>query len=281
MPEDISGMPVNKGDHVEFVPIDSMRILFEPTEKPIFLFLDEINLASQEVLKAVFELIYDRTVNGKSINPNTYIFAAGNVGEEYNVEDFSPALKRRINYIEIVPELDEWVEFAKNDIPNFIIKFLKSNPDLFSYISDDVVLSPAQWYELGVAIKKAVQNELDEKFLINLTSSFIGNISAQLFKFYKTKISLYDLVNNEVDYKNVDINILRDILQDFITNYRDKQKNATWEKYKDKIAELFLYMLDIDKDNEVLVTSFVHVVGIENLEELSRDKKLKLLDYAN
>jgi len=275
LPEDISGMPIKKGDHVEFVPIDSMKILFEPTEKPIFLFLDEINLASQEVLKAVFELIYDRTINGKPINPNTYIFAAGNVGDEYNVSEFSPALKRRMNYIELVPDLNEWIEFAKNDIPSFIIKFLKVNSELFSAVKEDVVLSPAQWYELGVAIKKATNMKLDEKFIMNLASSFIGNVSQQLIKFYKSSITMYDLIYT-TNYKTVDKNILKDILQDFIKSYRTTENSMLWNDNKNKIVEMFIYLND-----DVLLTSLVNTVGIENLDGIKpRQYQSKLLEYV-
>jgi hypothetical protein len=278
MPEDISGIPVknDKKNSVEFMPIDSMSVLFDDSiKKPIFLFLDEMNLSSQEVLKAVFELVYDRTINGKPINKNTYIFAAGNYGDAYNVEEFSPALKRRMNYIEMKPDFDDWKEFAKNEVPKFIMNFLEENQKYFSYVKEDVVYSPAQWFEMGNAVQKSIDIGLSEKFMLNLMKSFIGELAVNVFEYYYMSLTLNIIKKQNIDYKTIDKDSLDKILETFLSSI----KNGNMEFYlsnKQFVVDFLLYL-----DDPIRINEFVNLVGIENLDGLNEDCQKELLSYAS
>lgn len=278
MPEDISGIPVknDRTNSVDFTPIDTMSILFdENIKKPIFLFLDEMNLSSQEVLKAVFELVYDRTINGKPINPNTYIFAAGNLGDEYLVEEFSPALKRRLNYIEMIPDFKDWKDFAKNEVPDFILKFLENNTLMFSLVKDDIVYSPAQWFEMGVAVDKAIKNNMDENFILNLMKSFIGEKALDVYKYFYYSYTLKEIKQQNIDYSKLEKDTLKNIFEEFLSSVRTGNLDFYLQNKK-FVADFMLHINDSQYYNE-----FVNTIGIENLDELPEDYQEKLLKYVS
>lgn len=278
MPEDISGLPVknDRTNSVNFTPVDSMATLFDKNiDKPIFLFLDEFNLSSQEVLKAVFELVYDRTINGKPINENTYIFAAGNIGEEYGVEQLSPALKRRMNYIELEADYEDWKEFAKNDIPNFIFKYLDNNKDMFSLVKEDVVFSPAQWYEMGVAVKRAVELKYNNKFILNLLRSFVGETAEHLIEYFKKDYTLRDIKEKNIDYKTMEKDVLESITEDFINSVR----NGNFEFYENNKQFVADFLLFVDSD--IYINEFVNTIGLENLDGLTDEAQEKMMSYVS
>lgn len=90
------------------------------TEKPMVLFLDEINRATREVLNAAFELVLDRRINGKPVGPGCRIFAAINDnassgGIQYQVADMDPALFSRFAVYDLAPSIEDWLNWATSD----------------------------------------------------------------------------------------------------------------------------------------------------------------------
>ena len=61
---DIIGLPCLKDGTTKFLPVDWIKLA---SQKPVLLFLDEINRASLEVQQAVFQLVLDRELNGLCI----------------------------------------------------------------------------------------------------------------------------------------------------------------------------------------------------------------------
>jgi hypothetical protein len=96
----------------------SGRSLFLPPywwphdERPIVLFLDELNRARPEILQAVFDLALNRRLAGRDLPAGSRVVAAINHGEEYQLTDLDPALVSRFNLYEFVPTVEDWLLWA-------------------------------------------------------------------------------------------------------------------------------------------------------------------------
>src|SRR5437867_2646181 len=64
-------------------------------ERPMVLFLDELNRATNEVMQAAFQIVLDRQLNGWKLHPLTRVYAAINMGANYTVNEMDPALLDR------------------------------------------------------------------------------------------------------------------------------------------------------------------------------------------
>lgn len=107
------------------------RFMYEAQKLPSFLMLDELNRASREVSNIGLQLSLDReTSNGIKLHPDTYVYAAINVGGSYQVNRLDPALLARFYIVDLVFDAEEWFAWAKKqtDIAPTWLDFLRGNP---------------------------------------------------------------------------------------------------------------------------------------------------------
>ena len=96
--------------------------------KPIVLFLDELNRARPEILQSVQDLTLNKTLAGKKLPNGSIIISAVNEGEEYQLTDLDPALVSRFNVYEFAPTVEDWLLWANdNGIDGRIISFIQKN----------------------------------------------------------------------------------------------------------------------------------------------------------
>ena len=103
----------------------------------VVLFLDELNRARPEVIKAAFELVNERRLNNIKLKDDVLIVVACNPSDERNdVVDFDEALTDRFMHLHIKPDLKCWLNWAKDakedgtqNISQDIIDFLVSSPE--------------------------------------------------------------------------------------------------------------------------------------------------------
>lgn len=107
---DILGLPREVDGHTTFVPP-----YWWPTgenARPIVLIMDELNRGRPELLQCAFDLTLNKTVAGRSLPAGSVVIAAGNLGEEFQVNDLDPALNSRFDIYEFKPSVDEWLSWA-------------------------------------------------------------------------------------------------------------------------------------------------------------------------
>ncbi len=98
-------------------------------EKPIVLFLDELNRARPEILQAIYDLALNRRLAGKSLPPGSRVVAAINHGEEYQLTDLDPALVSRFNLYEFAPTLEDWLLWANaRGLDGRVTAFIQEQP---------------------------------------------------------------------------------------------------------------------------------------------------------
>jgi len=125
-PGDLIGLMYKdeKTGHSEFLPP-----YWWPTDnKPLVLFLDELNRARPEILQSVMDLTLNKTLAGKKLPVGSIIVSAVNEGEEYQLTDLDPALVSRFNIYEFMPSVEDWLLWAdRAGLDSRIVQFIQKN----------------------------------------------------------------------------------------------------------------------------------------------------------
>lgn len=108
---DIIGLPSTDGEVTRFNPPDWYK---KACQEPCWLFLDEINRATPEVMQAAFQIVLDRELNGWKLHPETRVMSAINAGASYTVNEVDPALLDRFWCVELNATKKDWATWAKN-----------------------------------------------------------------------------------------------------------------------------------------------------------------------
>ena len=190
-PGDLIGLPEknSKTGRTDFM----LPYWFPVDDKPVVLFLDELNRARPEVLQTVMDLTLNRKLAGKSLPKGSRIISAVNNGNEYQLTDLDPALVSRFNIYEFSPTVEDWLEWAKNsEIDNRIISFISENPDFLDEAdiqneSDNFERHPDRrsWERTSEIIKKVHNLTNSHRILIG---GIIGNRISSLFFEYISQL---------------------------------------------------------------------------------------------
>lgn len=121
---DILGLPFSDGESTEFKPVSW---LIEACERPVVLFLDERNRALEGVKQAVFQLMDSKAFYGRKLHPETRIFIAENIGEQYTVNQVDPAELSRAAVVALEPTVKDWLAWAEANLSDAVREYILSN----------------------------------------------------------------------------------------------------------------------------------------------------------
>ena len=187
---------MTEGDLVGLPSIDDNSTTFNPPDwfkaacdRPVVLFLDEVDRATLEVRQGIFELTDSRKLNGHTLHEDTLVFAAVNGGEhgaQYQVGEMDPAELDRWTVFDIEPSVEDWLSWAKDsEVSDEIWNFINQNRNHLEH-SDDfepnkVYPSRRSWERLDNCLTRG--NLLGEasSTLYNLTAAFVGFEAAVAF----------------------------------------------------------------------------------------------------
>lgn len=154
---DLIGLPYKNGDGgthwaaPEWWPKEGTRGI---------LFLDEINRAPNDVRQAVFQLVLDRKLHTHVLPKGWYVASAMNPDNgNYQVESLDPAMLRRFCTIEVTPDVDVWLSWAKANVDSTISEFVNTNRGLLfmaEEIKIDVKPTPDSYRMLDMLLKAKV-----------------------------------------------------------------------------------------------------------------------------
>lgn len=200
---DMIGLPSTDGEVTRFNPPDWVK---SACLAPKFLFLDEINRATTEVMQAAFQLVLDRELNGWKLHPETRVYAAVNTSSMYTVNEMDPALIDRFWVIDLEPTVNEWLTWAKEEgkVPEVITDFIAKND---KWLDPPAAIEPGSvhpsrrsWDRLGQALTAAglTENPSDAVFY-QLSMGFCGLEAAIAFTDYSKNYDFHvdpaDVVN--------------------------------------------------------------------------------------
>jgi len=111
--KDLSQLGVMGDENDMLAKIRSKDKIGQPY-KFICFFADEYNRGTKDVQQAMFELVYDRRMNGSKVHPRCFIFAACNDNMEiYTITEGDPAFRSRFKTVKYCPTVDEWLQWGK------------------------------------------------------------------------------------------------------------------------------------------------------------------------
>ena len=183
---DLVGLPTIEADSTRFNPPDWFKAA---CDRPVVLFLDEVDRATLEVRQGIFELTDSRKLNGHKLHDDTLIFAAVNGGEhgaQYQVGEMDPAELDRWTVFDIEPSVEDWLAWANDSgISQEIFNFINQNRAHLEHTDDfepnKVYPSRRSWERLDQCLAQAGLLEDASPALFNLTSAFVGFEAAVAF----------------------------------------------------------------------------------------------------
>ena len=200
---DLVGLPSIEADSTRFNPPDWFKAA---CDRPVVLFLDEVDRATLEVRQGIFELTDSRKLNGHKLHDDTLIFAAVNGGEhgaQYQVGEMDPAELDRWTVFDIEPSVEDWLAWANDSgISQEIFNFINQNRAHLEHTDDfepnKVYPSRRSWERLDQCLSQAGLLEDASPALFNLTSAFVGFEAAVAFndfiQNYDRQVSTSDIL---------------------------------------------------------------------------------------
>lgn len=165
-----------------------------PNDGKIILFLDEFNLANQQVQGASYQIILDRMIDGRHLHDDVYVIAAGNVpptddtDAQTIVQDISEALLKRFAHIPLDQDHQEQLKyFGKAGMDSMIVDFFKENHELFKYKTTRLPFSYSEQsgrqveYVSRTFSKLHESERADANVLANIVSSIMLDRAGSLY----------------------------------------------------------------------------------------------------
>jgi len=223
---DLLGLPKVEGKVTTWL---APEWLHDACEKPVILFLDEVDRATMEVRQGIFELCDSRKIAGYTLHPDTLIFACVNGGEhgaQYQVGEMDPAELDRYTVFDVQPTVEDWLEWADNKVVGVLWDFINQNHQHLEhkdeYEPNKVYPSRRSWVRLSDALLSMTGEIKQSPILYHLAASFIG---------FEGAVAFNDFVAN---YKK--IVTVEDILEDgkikLTAEFKINDHNALIEKFK-------------------------------------------------
>jgi hypothetical protein len=162
-------------------------------------FLDEYNRGTKDVQQAVFELVYDRSMNGDRVNSKVLLAAACNDNLEiYTITEGDPAFRSRFKTIKYTPTVEEWLSWGKStgelcDELIFVIESKKDLADPPKGKDIDYLNQPhpnrRSWHEFS-KFYVAYRNQFTEIEMRDICATFVGHEVAEIFRLMVPKMNV-------------------------------------------------------------------------------------------
>jgi len=203
---DLLGLPSINDATTTFNPPDWFH---SAVDAPKALFLDEMNRATRELQQGAFQLVLDRELNGFKLNEKTRVFSAVNIGGKYSVNEMDAALLRRFFVIDLEPDVDDWLKYARfMKVSDLIISFIVANPKFLDPAEKaapgSVQPTRASWERLDDILKQnGLADKPSEPLYFSLAKGMVGaEVASALVQFGKT--FKFQVTGNDVWYHYAD-----------------------------------------------------------------------------
>lgn len=272
---DVIGLPSTDGEVTRFNPPDWY---LRACQRPCILFLDELNRATPEVMQAAFQIVLDRQLNGHRLHPETRVFTAINNGAAYNVNEVDPALLDRFFVLDLQPDTQDWLDWARQDE--------RIHPTIIDHIAqDDKWLDPTKtghepgrvepsrrsWERLSQSLVAAgIADDANHDLFYPMCLGFVGTeatIAFQAFaKNYDARVSGKDILENypKVQHKVVNrgvdkLNACIEKLSEYVQKNCDKLTDKQGKNVK-------AFMKDLPDELRISCWSQLTKQGIDKIE---------------
>lgn len=196
---EIGGLPVVKDGITVYAPhqkLMEIKRITEEENKPVILFIDELNRCEHAVAQELMNLVLNREINGFKLNKKVMVAAAMNPSNtndgfnnsSYEVTDLDPAQEDRFVWLRLDSDIQEWFKWAMGDgkIHEHIIEFLTEFPEYLHMPDsrDTVKPTPRSWERVSKAYDIYIKNKEKYSFetVINTVKGNTGSAVAADFE---------------------------------------------------------------------------------------------------
>ncbi len=299
---DIIGMPLNKDIDEETVMIWTKPVWLQNMEKAskkgleTVLFLDELNRANKDVLDASLQLVLERQIHQHKLPENkfrTFIVAAQNPADDYQVNELDPALLDRFVTVELKADANEWLNYARENKLNQIIqKYIAKFPKMIWTKPKDGSkgTTPRSWEKVSELLK---HTDIKSSAMYTILKGRLGKYCAAEFitflKQHEQMVGISDVKNlikehydsNESDRDNLN-NIktyLQDIIQDLqpplLNNLAYQILENALEKNNFLVLNMYVNAMDME-----IATAFIKTIKNEHNDHFKEWNKTKMSKYV-
>lgn len=148
------------------------------TQRPVIIFVDELNRGHKDLLQAIFELVYDRSLKGVKMRKGCQVVAASNPPTgDYNVLDFNDAaFQDRFVHIALKPTHEEFLQYGRtigkidSSVTDFISDYPKmlENDALEAFDLKFVKPSRRSWDRVSKLIKAGAAKEIELELIMGI-----------------------------------------------------------------------------------------------------------------
>ena len=272
---DMVGLPSTDGEVTRFNPPDWFKAA---CDRPVCLFLDELNRATPEVMQAAFQVVLDRELNGWKLHPQTRVYAAINASANYTVNEMDPALLDRFWTIDLTPTVEDWTTWAKEAgavHPN-VVDFIAGNE---KWLDPPKQVEPAavapsrrSWERLSHALVSAgIADAPNDPLFYPMCLGYIGTEATIAFHGFVKTIDA-QVTGEEVleDYEAVKKKVKKlgqekqNVLIEKVSDVITKKLKSLTPKQGENLRSFFG-----DLPGELRVSAWSKIIqgsGVENLE---------------
>lgn len=238
-------------------------------QKPIFLFLDEINSAEPSTAAVCYQLINDRRIGEHELMDNVVMVGAGNRESDRGVTNRFPApLANRGTHAEIVPDVKAWSAWAaKKGLPATLIGFMNFRSELLHTFDpnkpEKVFATPRSW---GFVAEDMVDTELTADIRAAAMSGSVGEGPAvELGAFIEIMDKIVPIEQIIKDPEGVEFDKRLDMQWAMATHVAGNMDKSTADQLHKFLARLepemtvMAWTLAINKDEDITDTNaFLH-----------------------
>jgi hypothetical protein len=258
-PTDLLGFPKVNGMKAGYVPMETFPI--EGDELPInpetgkpyagwLLFLDELTSANRAVQAAAYKLILDRMVGQHKLHKNVAIVAAGNKESDGAiVETMSTALQSRLQHMELVLDVQEWLDHSHeagydHRIGDYI-KFKSSQLYTFKPDHTDKTYACPRTWEFASKLLKGITDLRDKDTLPLLAGTLSEGVAREFLNFCRVYRDLPKVSEIMANPGQVEVPVEPSILYALTGTLANHAK-------MDNIAGLMKYIRRLGKEFQVI-----------------------------
>ena len=210
---DLTGIPYIKDEKTHFAPPHLLPD--SNTTDEVILILEELNRCDRSVRQPCLQLLTSRKLNTYVLPPKCFLVACVNpYGEDYEVDEFDPALLSRFLQVSVYADVSAWLKWAKaNDILPSMIDFIDTFPQAFDR------LPPRTWTYASHLLSKALEQHWTMDELPDLLNPLLGDLASKSLLRHLSKIEdleksleIKDLILNPDQYT--------DLIQDLVDRHR-------------------------------------------------------------
>ena len=273
---DMVGLPELVDGTTRFCPPDWYA---QACREPVVLFMDELNRATPEVIQAAFQIVLDRELNGHKLHPDTRVFAAVNVGAEYEVNEMDPALLRRFWSIELEPTHADFIDWAEGKLAPVIVDFIRQHEEHLRPTKatepGKVAPNPASWERLDKSLKHMGEVERPSDVWYPVALGMVGVEAAislvEFAKNWENEVSAEDVLDNfdavAEQVKGFEASKVNALIGKLAAHCKDNE----WKASQAKNVAAFANSLP---SSEMLVHLWNQVSGTSNLKNIQKLHKL-------